>query len=155
MICLGIESTAHTFGVGIVNEKKILSNVKDSYTTEKGGIIPVEAANHHAEVKEKVLQDSLDEAGIKIEEVDLIAFSNAPGIAPCLKEGLSMAKELNEKYNIPLMPVHHSVAHIEVGKFLTNAKDPVLLYASGANTQVIAFEGGKYRVFGETLDQGI
>ncbi len=155
MICLGIESTAHTFGVGIVNEKKILSNVKDSYTTEKGGIIPVEAANHHAEVKEKVLQDSLTEAEIKIEDVNLIAFSNAPGIAPCLKEGMSLAKKLSKKYNIPLIPVHHSVAHIEVGKFLTNAKDPVLLYASGANTQVIAFEGGKYRVFGETLDQGI
>jgi len=155
MICLGIESTAHTFGIGIVNEKKILSNVKDSYTTEKGGIIPVEAANHHIEVKEKVLQNSLDEAGIKIEDVDLIAFSNAPGIAPCLKEGISLAKELNKKHNLPLIPIHHSVAHAEVGKFLTGAKDPVLLYASGANTQIIAFEGGKYRVFGETLDQGI
>jgi len=155
MICLGIESTAHTFGVGIVKDKKILSNIKDSYTTESGGIIPVDAANHHNLVKERVLSESLDHAKLKIEDVDLIAFSNAPGIAPCLREGMELAKKLNKKYNIPLIPVHHSVAHIEVGKFLTNAKDPVLLYASGANTQVIAFEGGKYRIFGETLDQGI
>ena len=77
MNCLGIEATAHTFGIGIVNEKKILSNVKDSYTTEKGGIIPTEAANHHKRVKEKVLQDSLNEAKLKIEDIDLIAFSNA------------------------------------------------------------------------------
>jgi N6-L-threonylcarbamoyladenine synthase len=155
MICLGIESTAHTFGIGIVNEKRILSNVKDSYTTKKGGMIPIDASNHHAKVKEKVLQNSLNEARIKIEDIDLIAFSNAPGLAPCLKEGMSLAKTLNKKYNIPLIPIHHSVAHIEVGKFLTKSKDPVLLYASGANTQVISFEGGKYRIFGETLDQGI
>ncbi len=155
MNCLGIEATAHTFGIGVVNEKKILSNVKDSYTTEKGGIIPTEAANHHKRVKEQVLQNSLSEAKLKIEDIDLIAFSNAPGMAPCLREGMELAKELSKKYKIPIIPVHHSVAHIEVGKLLTGAKDPALLYASGANTQIIAFEGGKYRVFGETLDQGI
>jgi len=46
---LGIESTAHTFGIGIVREGKILSNIKKTYTTEKGGIIPIEAAKHHEE----------------------------------------------------------------------------------------------------------
>ncbi len=155
MICLGIESTAHTFGIGIIKDEKILSNVKDSYTTKKGGIIPIEAANHHLNVKYEVLEKSLAQAEVNITDVDLISFSNAPGISPCLKQGMSLAQELSKKHNIPLMPVHHSVAHIEVGKLLTNAKDPVLLYASGANTQVIAFEGGKYRIFGETLDQGI
>ena len=44
---LGIESTAHTFGVGIVKDKKVLANVKDMYTTESGGIIPIESAKHH------------------------------------------------------------------------------------------------------------
>ena len=47
---LGIESTAHTFGIGVVKDGKVLSNVKDSYTTEKGGIIPTDAAKHHKNV---------------------------------------------------------------------------------------------------------
>ena len=48
MICLGIESTAHTFGVGIVDDKgKVLANVKDMYTTESGGIVPARSAAHH------------------------------------------------------------------------------------------------------------
>ena len=51
--------------------------------------------------------------------------------------------------------MNHCIAHLEIGKLLTEAKDPVLLYTSGANTQVIAYEAGKYRVFGETLDQGV
>ena len=55
MLCLSIESTAHTFGIGIVNKNKILVNIKDSYTTKKGGIIPIEAANHHKKVKGLVL----------------------------------------------------------------------------------------------------
>jgi len=155
MLCLSIESTAHTFGIGIVNKNKILVNIKDSYTTKKGGIIPIEAANHHKKVKELVLKEALSKAKVNIKDVGLIAFANAPGLAPCLKEGMLLAKYLGKKYNIPIMPVHHSVAHVEVGKLLTKAKDPVLLYASGANTQIIAFEGGKYRIFGETLDQGI
>ena len=53
-----------------------------------------------------------------------------------------------------MVPVNHCVAHLEIGK-TTGAKDPVMLYASGANTQVIAYISGKYRVFGETLDIGI
>ena len=52
---LGIESTAHTFGVGVVHEGKVLANVKDSYTTEKGGIIPVDAAKHHDKVSEEFI----------------------------------------------------------------------------------------------------
>jgi N6-L-threonylcarbamoyladenine synthase len=155
MLCLSIESTAHTFGIGVVNKNKILSNIKHSYTTKKGGIIPIEAAEHHKKIKELILKEALDVANVKIENIDLIAFANAPGMGLCLKEGMFLAKDLSEKYNIPIMPIHHSVAHIEVGKFLTKAKNPVMLYASGANTQIISFEGEKYRIFGETLDQGV
>ena len=60
-----------------------------------------------------------------------------------------------EEIGKPFVGVNHCVSHLEVGKFATKAKDPVLLYASGANTQVIAYEGKKYRVFGETLDMGV
>ena len=50
---IGIETTAHTFGVGIVDKGKILANEKDAYTTESGGIIPMDAAAHHKEVSER------------------------------------------------------------------------------------------------------
>ncbi len=154
-IVLGIESTAHTFGVGITKGNKVLANVKRTYTTESGGIIPMEAAKHHERYADEIIEEALNQANIKIEDVELIAYSRGPGMGPCLRVGLNKAKELHEKYKIPVVGVNHCVAHLEVGKAVTKAKDPVLLYASGANTQVIAFEGGKYRVFGETLDQGI
>lgn len=151
---LGVESTAHTFGIGIVNNGKILVNVKDSYTTNKGGIIPLEAAKHHREVSSKVLNDALEKTGVKLNQIKAIAFSQGPGLSPCLIEGKEFALRLAKKLKIPLIPVNHCIAHQEIGK-ITGAKDAVMLYASGANTQIIAYASGKYRVFGETLDIGV
>ena len=68
-VILGIESTAHTFGVAVVRNGKILSNVKSSYTTEKGGIIPIEAAKHHQENKKRIYSESLLVSGIKEEDL--------------------------------------------------------------------------------------
>jgi len=152
---LGIETTAHTFGVAVVDfTGKILSNIKDSYTTEKGGMIPLDVRKHHREVAPVVYQKALDGAGIKEDEIKAISLSNAPGLAPCLLEGMHFAKALAIKLSVPLVGVNHCIAHLEIGD-VTGAKDPVLLYASGANTQIIAYEAGKYRVFGETLDIGV
>lgn len=153
-IVLGIESTAHTFGMGIVNGGKILSNVRNMYTTEHGGIVPVEAAKHHRNVADDVLKKSLEEANVDLKNIEVIAFSQGPGLAPCLIEGMKFAKNLSRKLKVPLVPVNHCVAHLEIGR-ITGAKDPILLYCSGANTQVIAYESKKYRIFGETLDLGI
>ncbi|MCL5018728.1 MAG: N(6)-L-threonylcarbamoyladenine synthase Kae1 [Candidatus Pacearchaeota archaeon] len=153
-IVLGIESTAHTFGIGIVKNGKILANIKKTYTTETGGIIPSEAAKHHKENKEKIYFDALANAGIVEKDIDAISFSQGPGLSPCLLEGIRFAKELSEKLKKPLVPVNHCIAHLEIGK-LTNAEDPVMLYTSGANTQIIAYSSGKYRIFGETLDLGV
>ena len=155
-ICLGIESTAHTFGVGIVTDKgKVLANALDAFKTEKGGLIPHELGVHHEEVKDRVLQDALEKANIELKDINLVSFSQGPGIAPALLVGMRLAKEISKKNNVPVVGVNHCVAHLEIGKFLEKAKDPVLLYTSGANTQIIAYEAGKYRIFGETLDQGI
>jgi N6-L-threonylcarbamoyladenine synthase len=159
MICMGIESTAHTFGVGIVrqegSEVEVLANVKDAYTSEKEGIVPNEAANHHVACFEQVLSDALAKAGLKISDVDLISFSQGPGLGPCLRIGAFVARALSSALNKPIIGVNHCIAHLEIGRLATDAVDPVLMYASGANTQIIAFEGGRYRIFGETLDMGI
>lgn len=154
MICLGIESTAHTFGVGIVKDKKVLANVIDSYTTKKGGMIPYQASEHHVEVCDKVIKEALDKARITIKDVDVIAFSQGPGIGNCLRIGAMAARSLAALHNKPIVGVNHCVAHLEIGGLFPECKDPVLLYVSGANTQVIAYEAGKYRIFGETLDIG-
>src|SRR3989344_662859 len=155
MITLGIESTAHTLGIAILKDNRVLCNLRDMYVTEAGGIHPTEAALHHKAIKYSLLNRALDETSLRVEDIDIIAFSNAPGLAPCLLEGMNLARELNEKHKIPLVPVNHCIAHLEITKLVTKAKDPVLLYASGANTQIIAYEGKKYRIFGETLDTGI
>ncbi len=153
-IILGIESTAHTFGIGIVKDGKIIANVKDAYTTEKGGIIPTEAAKHHERVSDEIYKKVIETSKINENEIDAIAFSQGPGLSPCLLAGIRFAKKLAENLDIPLVPVNHCIAHLEIGR-VTGAKDPVLLYCSGANTQIIAYAAGKYRVFGETLDLGI
>ncbi len=173
-IILGIESTAHTFGVGIVKNGKILANQRSMYTTKKGGIIPIDSAKHHAKCKNEIYNKALEEAGIQKKEIDAIAFSQGPGLAPCLLEGIKFAKELSNSLQKPIVPVNHCIAHLEIGK-TTGAKDPVMLYASGANTQIIAYTenfsekirgcrkvskepcnaSGKYRIFGETLDIGV
>ncbi|MEK6906829.1 MAG: tRNA (adenosine(37)-N6)-threonylcarbamoyltransferase complex transferase subunit TsaD [Nanoarchaeota archaeon] len=153
-IILGIESTAHTFGVGIVRNGKVLSNIKKTYTTEQGGIIPNDSAKHHQENKHEIYFEALDKSGIKEKDIDAIAFSCGPGLAPCLLEGIEFAKELALKLKKPVVPVNHCIAHLEIGR-LTKAKDPVMLYVSGANTQIIAYSSGKYRIFGETLDIGV
>lgn len=153
---LGIECTAHTFGIAILEykTKKILVNIKDVFTTEKGGLIPNEVAKHHKEIAPKLFERALTESKISSDQIKFIALSNAPGLAPCLLEGMRYAKKLSKELNIPIVPVNHCIAHLEIGE-ITGAKDPVLLYASGANTQIIAYEAGKYRIFGETLDLGV
>ena len=151
---LGIECTAHTFGVGIAHKGKILANVREMYKTDKGGIIPLEAAKHHASVSEKIYQQAILQSKINEKDIRAIALANAPGIAPCLLAGMHFAKEKAVMLKIPMVPVNHCIAHLEIGQH-EGARDPVLLYVSGANTQIIAYAAGKYRVFGETLDIGV
>jgi len=155
-LCLGIESTAHTFGAGIIdNNGKVLANVLKAYKTEKGGMIPADVARHHVRVCSEVIASALSKAKKSIHDIDVISYSASPGIGHCLRIGNIAAKSLASLYNKHLVGVNHCIAHLEIGNVLTFAKDPVLLYASGANTQIIAFEGGKYRIFGETLDSGV
>ena len=155
MICLGIESTAHTFGVGIIKNNEILCNIKESYTTKKGGMIPSKASEHHLKVFEKTIEKALLKSGIGLSDIDLISFSQGPGIGHTLKIGANVARSLSLLLNKPMVGVNHCIAHLEVGRMLFNVKNPLLVYVSGANTQIIAYSNEKYRVFGETLDIGV
>ena len=148
---LGIESTAHTFGIAITKGPKVLINLKKTFTTETGGIIPIQAAKHHEKHRDELLKETLQQTNLTLKDIDFIAYSAGPGLGPCLRAG----KEFVEQLKLPFIEVNHCIAHLEVTKIVTKAKDPVLLYTSGANTQIIAFDEGKYRIFGETLDQGV
>jgi len=151
--CLGIESTADDFSVGIASfDGKILANVISAYVPEKGGIHPREAARHHTEVAGKVLAEAFQKAKVKPQDISIVAFSQGPGLGPCLRTGATAARALASYLGVPLVGVNHCVAHIEIGKLVADASDPVALYVSGGNTIVSAFEAERYRVFGETLD---
>jgi len=155
MICLGIESTAHTFGIGIItSEGSILANAKDSYQSEQG-MIPVEVKKHHETVKEKILAEALTQANITMKDIDLISYSQGPGLSPCLLVGKTFAEKLSTEHGKPLIGANHCVAHLTIGTLTTKTKDPVYLYVSGVNTQLLVAAHGKFRVLGETLDIGL
>ncbi len=157
LICLGIESTAHTFSIGIVTEnEEILADEKSTYKPSLGkGIVPHEARDHHEKVKKKILEEALRKVNLNLENIDIISYSAGPGLPPSLLVGANFALEFANKYRKTLIPVNHPCAHIEIGKLKTNAKDPVLVYLSGGNTQIIAYAEGYYRIFGETEDMPI
>lgn len=155
MIVLGIESTAHTFGVGIVRDNNndfILADERIKYEPKEGGIHPREASRFFIEHGPETLRRALDKTKIRLREVDAIAVALGPGLGPCLRVGATIARALSSYLRKPLVPVNHAVAHIEIGLKLTGLKDPVTLYLSGGNTAIIALVSKRYRVFGETLD---
>ena len=157
MLGLGIESTAHTFSCAIIerdgNKGKILSDVRKIYRPEDGeGIHPREASRHHVENSSAVLSECLQDANVVIPDLDLISYAAGPGLGPCLRVGAVVARSLSSFYNIPIFPVNHAIGHIELGKLLTGAANPLVLLVSGGHTMLLAFLNKQWRVFGETLD---
>jgi universal protein Kae1 len=155
MKVLGIESTAHTFGVGIVDDGKIIANERDTLKPLSGGIIPREAASHHYRFAPTILKNALNKSGLKLKDIDLFAFSQGPGIIPALKVGYQLSTFLSKKYKKKLIGVNHCIAHLEIARLYTGMNDPVMLYVSGGNTQVITYYNKSYIVFGETQDIGV
>ena len=157
MIGLGIESTAHTFSCAIIEKKgkkgKILSDVRKIFRPEAGeGIHPREASRHHIENSSIVLSECLSEANVSVKDLDIISYAAGPGLGPCLRVGAVVARSLSSFYKIPIYPVNHAIGHIELGKLLTGANDPLVLLVSGGHTMLLSFLNKQWRVFGETLD---
>ncbi len=167
MKVLGIESTAHTFGVGIYDSKldKILSNEKAYYKTPAGqGIIPRKASEHHAQNANETIRRALKTAKLSMKDIDVVAYCAGPGLGPCLQIGCACASFLSAKFDIALVAINHCQAHIEIAKWQTKFLDPIIVYVSGANTQIIVEQEcenkngesfKKFRVLGETLDIGL
>jgi len=153
MIALGIEGTAWGLSVGVVDEEGVLALENDPYIPKEGGIHPREASQHHSERLPSLLSRVFEK--VDKGSIDLIAFSQGPGMGPCLRVVATAARLLSIRLRKPLVGVNHCLAHVEVGRWKTEAINPVSLYVSGGNSQVIARRGNRYRVFGETLDIGI
>ncbi len=153
IIALGIESTAHTFGVGIIDSKGIVrASINNVYIPEVGGLHPVQVREHHMNNFKEIILKALRSAHISLNQIDLIAFSQSPGLGPVLKIGALIARTLSQLYDIPIVGVNHCIAHVEIGRLMCKVDDPLTLYVSGGNTIVSAFESGRYQIFGETLD---
>lgn len=157
MLVLGIEGSANKIGVGIVNEKgDILSNPRRTYITPAGeGFLPKLTAKHHREHVLDILAEALDEAGVKCADIDVFTYTKGPGMAAPLSVGALVVRCLAKIYGKPIVGVNHCVAHIEMGRLVTGAANPTVLYVSGGNTQVISYANKKYSVFGETLDVAV
>ena len=154
MLCLGIESTAHTFGCSVIDSRgKILSDARDVYKAPEGsGIHPREASRHHMEVSPDILRNALKSGNVTMKDIDIVGYSAGPGLGPCLRVGAVIARTVAGFYKKPLVPVNHALGHIELGAMLTGASDPLVLLVSGGHTMTLAFSHGRWRVFGETLD---
>jgi N6-L-threonylcarbamoyladenine synthase len=159
MLCLGIESTAHTFGCSIIESSgaihgaRIISESRDVYKPAVGsGIHPRDASRHHCEISDRVFRNSLTQAKLSIKDIDIISYSAGPGLGPCLRVGAVIARTLAAFHNKPLVPVNHAVGHVELGAMLTGAGDPLVLLVSGGHTMILAFSDRRWRIFGETLD---
>ncbi len=156
--CLGIESTAHTFGVSIISTKKsgnpeVLSDIRRIYCPEEGkGIHPREASRHHVQNAASSIAEALKISKKSLKDIDVISFSQGPGLGPCLRVGAVVARSISSYYNKPLVPVNHAVAHIELAAMLTGSLDPLVLLVSGGHTVITFFTYGRWRIFGETLD---
>jgi len=157
-LALGLEGSANKLGAGIIKHSEdgstsVLSNIRHTYITPPGeGFQPRDTALHHREWALKVINECLAKAGVSMHDLDCICYTKGPGMGAPLQSVALVARTLSLLFNKPLVGVNHCVGHIEMGRDITGAQNPVVLYVSGGNTQVIAYSRQCYRIFGETLD---
>jgi N6-L-threonylcarbamoyladenine synthase len=181
-IAIGLEGSANKLGVGVIfhptstppsphdsahsdddssQSRKnassppavILSNLRHTFVSPPGtGFLPKDTAAHHRRWVVRLVKQAMKQAKVKLEDVDCICYTKGPGMGAPLNAVAVAARTLSQLWNKPLVGVNHCVGHIEMGRAITGAENPVVLYVSGGNTQVIAYSAQRYRIFGEALD---
>ncbi|KJE91273.1 O-sialoglycoprotein endopeptidase [Capsaspora owczarzaki ATCC 30864] len=153
-IAVGFEGSANKLGIGIVRDDGIvLANVRHTFVPPPGeGFLPRDTAKHHQQYVLSLLQQALTSASLKPADIDVICYTKGPGLGAPLVSAAVVARTVAQLWDKPMVAVNHCIGHIEMGRLITGAKDPVVLYVSGGNTQVIAYSMNKYRIFGETID---
>ncbi|EKG16156.1 Peptidase M22 glycoprotease [Macrophomina phaseolina MS6] len=162
MIALGLEGSANKLGVGIIShpapgkEPVVLANLRHTYNSPPGeGFLPKDVAKHHRAWVVRLVKQAMRQAGLTVDDLDCICYTKGPGMGAPLQSVAVAARTLALMWGKELIGVNHCVGHIEMGRAITGAENPVVLYVSGGNTQVIAYAAQRYRIFGETLDIAI
>ncbi|XP_052589334.1 tRNA N6-adenosine threonylcarbamoyltransferase isoform X2 [Peromyscus californicus insignis] len=134
---LGFEGSANKIGVGVVRDGTVLANPRRTYVTAPGtGFLPGDTARHHRAVILDLLQEALTEAGLTSQDIDCIAYTKGPGMGAPLASVAVVARTVAQLWNKPLLGVNHCIGHIEMGRLITGAISPTVLYVSGGNTQI-------------------
>ncbi|CAL8582039.1 putative tRNA threonylcarbamoyladenosine biosynthesis protein kae1 [Xanthoria parietina] len=159
MIAIGLEGSANKLGVGVIlhppkgGSAQILANIRHTFVSPPGeGFLPKDTARHHRTWVVRLVKQALREAGVAIDDVDCVCYTKGPGMGAPLQGVAVSARMLSLLWGKELVGVNHCVGHIEMGREITGAQNPVVLYVSGGNTQVIAYASQRYRIFGEALD---
>lgn len=153
VVAIGFEGSANKLGIGIVRDGKILANCRRTYITPPGeGFLPKETAAHHQENIHEVLQEAIDQSGLSPKDIDVVCYTKGPGMGAPLTVCATVARTVAMLWKKPILGVNHCIGHIEMGRLITKAKNPTVLYVSGGNTQIIAYSRKRYRIFGETID---
>jgi len=156
VVIIGFEGSANKIGIGIIRDGEVLSNPRRTYITPAGsGFIPHDTAKHHQANVLEVLHQALSEANINPQEIDAIAYTKGPGMAAPLISVAIVVRTVAQLWNKPIVAVNHCIGHIEMGRLITGADNPTVLYVSGGNTQIIAYLERYYRIFGETIDMAV
>lgn len=156
VIAVGFEGSANKVGVGIVRDGKVLSNVRHTYIAPPGqGFLPKDTAKHHQQHILAVLKQAMADAGLSPKDVDCICYTKGPGMGAPLVTVAVVARTVAQLWRKPLVGVNHCIGHIEMGRLVTGAQNPTVLYVSGGNTQVISYSQKRYRIFGETIDMAV
>lgn len=160
LIILGIESSCDETACAITDNGKLLANVISSQIDvhrKYGGVMPEIASRLHLENVGCVIQEALEKANVKMEDITAIAVTRGPGLIGALHVGLQAAKTLALIYNKPLIPVHHLTGHIYANEFIKPLHFPLLaVVVSGGNTELVYMKNHlEFEIIGETKDDAI
>lgn len=132
---------------------QVLANLRHTFNAPPGaGFLPKDTAAHHRRWVVRLVKQAMKQARVQLEDIDCICYTKGPGMGAPLASVAIAARMISQLWEKPLVGVNHCVGHIEMGRAITGADNPVVLYVSGGNTQVIAYSAQRYRIFGEALD---
>ena len=158
-LILGIESSCDETAAAVVADGRIiLSNVIASqadFHRQFGGVVPEIASRMHLEAILPVIDQALVEAGVTLEEIDVLAATQGPGLVGALLVGLTAAKGLALVTGKPLVGVHHIGGHIAANYLTDPDLEPpfICLVVSGAHSHIVLVEDyGQYRILARTRD---
>lgn len=154
---LGIESSCDETAAAICHEGKIISNIiaTQAIHQQYGGVVPELASRAHMQHIVPVISQAIHQAGIELDQLSGVAFTQSPGLIGALLVGTGFAKSLALSLNLPLIPVHHMQAHV-LSNLIEKEDMPfpfLCLTVSGGHTQIVVCRSPlDMHVIGETLD---